>query len=49
MMGNEAVLTQSISSSKSAIMDSNNRGNVGRDIIHNYGTGDFYQRKQYEQ
>lgn len=44
-MIDETVLAQSVSADRSAIMDSNNRGNAGRDIIHNYGTGDFYKGK----
>ena len=44
-MIDETVLAQSVSSDRSAILDSNNRGNAGRDIIHNYGTGDFYKGK----
>lgn len=45
MMIDETVLAQSVSSDRSAIMDSNNRGNAGRDIINNYGTEDFYKGK----
>ena len=42
----EIVLAQSVSSERSTITDSNNRGNAGRDIIHNnYGTEDFYKGK----
>lgn len=40
-MIDETVLAQSVSSDRSAIIDSNNRGNAGRDIINNYGTEDF--------
>ena len=41
----ETVLAQSVSSERSTIMDSNNRGNAGRDIIHNYGVDVFYKGK----
>ena len=44
-MIDETVLAQSVSSDRSAITDSNNRGNAGRDIINNYGTDDFYKGK----
>lgn len=44
-MIDETVLAQSVSSDRSAIMDSNNRGNAGRDIINNYSTNDFYKGK----
>lgn len=41
----ETVLAQSVSSDRSTITDSNNRGNAGRDIINNYGYEDFYKGK----
>lgn len=41
----ETVLAQSVSSDRSTIADSNNRGNAGRDIINNYGYEDFYKGK----
>ena len=44
-MVDETVLAQSVSADRSAILDSNNRGNAGRDIIHNYGTDEFYKGK----
>lgn len=44
-MIDETVLAQSVSADRSAIMDSNNRGNAGRDIINNYSTNDFYKGK----
>ena len=36
---------QTVSSDNSAISDSNNHGNAGRDIINNYGYEDFYNGK----
>ena len=44
-MIDETVLAQSVSADRSAITDSNNRGNAGRDIINNYGMEDFYKGK----
>lgn len=44
-MMDETVLTQSVSSERGSIADSNNRGNAGRDIINNYGHEDFYKGK----
>ena len=44
-MVDETVLAQAVSADRSAILDSNNRGNAGRDIIHNYGTDEFYKGK----
>ena len=41
----ETVLAQSVSSDRSTITDSNNRGNAGRDIIHNYGIDEYYKGK----
>lgn len=41
----ETVLAQSVSSDRSTITDSNNRGNAGRDIINNYSHEDFYKGK----
>lgn len=41
----ETVLAQSVSSDRSMIADSNNRGNAGRDIINNYSHEDFYKGK----
>lgn len=41
----ETVLAQSVSSDRSTITDSNNRGNAGRDIINNYNHEDFYKGK----
>lgn len=45
MIVDETVLAQSVSSDRSAITESNNRGNAGRDIINNYDTEDFYNGK----
>lgn len=44
-MMDETVLAQSVSSDRSTITDSNNRGNAGRDIIHNYGIDEYYKGK----
>lgn len=41
----ETVLAQSVSSDRSTITDSNNRGNAGRDIIHNMVLGTFITEK----
>ena len=47
-MIDETVLAQSVSADRSAISDSNNRGNAGRDIINNYGMEDFYKGKVFQ-
>lgn len=44
-MMDETVLAQSVSSDRSTITDSNNRGNAGRDVIHNYGIDEYYKGK----
>jgi len=46
-MMDETVLAQSVSSDRSTITDSNNRGNAGRDIIHNYGVSPKTQLQVY--